>query len=132
VAPTPSPQKPLRDVDLIPLIANEPDQKRYGAHCQQDPRHDGDTARRNPIQIVILVPAQLIFAQAQKGMVVPDRAQIDTANLNIAYCRIVAPASGRVGLRQVDQGNYERANAFRSAPRWRTSDLCFVCPLSDT
>ena len=65
-------------------------------------------------------------------MVVPDRAQIDTANLNIAYCRIVAPASGRVGLRQVDQGNYERANAFRSAPRWRTSDLCFVCPLSDT
>jgi hypothetical protein len=68
---------------LIPLIANEPDQKRYGAHCQQDPRHDGDTARRNPIQMVILVPAQLIFAQAQKGMVVSDRAQIDTANLNM-------------------------------------------------
>jgi multidrug efflux system membrane fusion protein len=35
-----------------------------------------------------------------------DQAQIDAANLNIAYCRIVAPVSGRVGLRQVDQGNY--------------------------
>jgi multidrug efflux system membrane fusion protein len=35
-----------------------------------------------------------------------DQAQIDAANLNIAYCRIVAPISGRIGLRQVDQGNY--------------------------
>jgi membrane fusion protein, multidrug efflux system len=35
-----------------------------------------------------------------------DQAQIDAANLNIAYCRIVAPVSGRIGLRQVDQGNY--------------------------
>ena len=35
-----------------------------------------------------------------------DQAQIDAANLNIAYSRIVAPISGRIGLRQVDQGNY--------------------------
>ena len=35
-----------------------------------------------------------------------DQAQIDTANLNIAYCHIVAPVSGRVGLRLVDPGNY--------------------------
>ena len=35
-----------------------------------------------------------------------DQAQIDTANLNIAYCHIVAPVSGRVGLRHVDPGNY--------------------------
>ena len=35
-----------------------------------------------------------------------DQAQIDAANLNINYCRIVAPVSGRIGLRQVDQGNY--------------------------
>ena len=35
-----------------------------------------------------------------------DQAQIDAANLNIAYCHIVAPISGRIGLRQVDQGNY--------------------------
>jgi membrane fusion protein, multidrug efflux system len=35
-----------------------------------------------------------------------DQAQIDAANLNIAYCRILAPVSGRIGLRLVDQGNY--------------------------
>jgi multidrug efflux system membrane fusion protein len=35
-----------------------------------------------------------------------DQAQIDAANLNIAYTRIVAPISGRIGLRLVDQGNY--------------------------
>ena len=35
-----------------------------------------------------------------------DQAQIDTAKLNIAYCHIVSPVGGRVGLRQVDPGNY--------------------------
>jgi multidrug efflux system membrane fusion protein len=35
-----------------------------------------------------------------------DQAQIDAAKLNIAYAHIVAPVSGRVGLRQVDPGNY--------------------------
>jgi multidrug efflux system membrane fusion protein len=41
-----------------------------------------------------------------KAAVAADQAQIDTAKLNIAYCRIVAPVSGRVGLRLVDPGNY--------------------------
>jgi membrane fusion protein, multidrug efflux system len=41
-----------------------------------------------------------------KAAMASDQAQIDAANLNINYCRIVAPISGRVGLRQVDQGNY--------------------------
>jgi multidrug efflux system membrane fusion protein len=47
------------------------------------------------------------FAVAQdRAAVGADQAQIDTAKLNVAYCRIVAPISGRVGLRQVDPGNY--------------------------
>ena len=47
------------------------------------------------------------FAVAQdKAAIAADQAQIDTAKLNIAYCRIVAPVSGRVGLRLVDPGNY--------------------------
>ena len=47
------------------------------------------------------------FTVAQdKAAVAADQAQIDTAKLNIAYCRIVAPISGRVGLRLVDPGNY--------------------------
>ncbi|HKF72485.1 MAG TPA: MdtA/MuxA family multidrug efflux RND transporter periplasmic adaptor subunit [Stellaceae bacterium] len=45
-----------------------------------------------------------------EGTVVSDQSQVDTAKLNIAYCHIVAPVSGRVGLRQVDAGNYVQAN----------------------
>ena len=35
-----------------------------------------------------------------------DQGQVDNAKLNIAYCNVVAPINGRVGLRQVDEGNY--------------------------
>lgn len=34
-----------------------------------------------------------------------DQSQIDNARLQLAYARITAPTSGRVGLRQVDPGN---------------------------
>jgi multidrug efflux system membrane fusion protein len=54
--------------------------------------------------------AQAALVQQDQGLVIVDQAQIDTAKLNIAYCHIVAPITGRVGLRQVDQGNYVTAN----------------------
>jgi multidrug efflux system membrane fusion protein len=38
-----------------------------------------------------------------------DQAQIDAAKLNIEYARIMAPISGRLGLRLVDPGNYVQA-----------------------
>ena len=41
-----------------------------------------------------------------EGTVATDQGIVDNAKLNLAYCRIVAPVSGRVGLRQVDVGNY--------------------------
>ena len=41
-----------------------------------------------------------------EGAVNTDQALIDSANLNITYCHIVSPVTGRVGLRLVDQGNY--------------------------
>jgi multidrug efflux system membrane fusion protein len=31
---------------------------------------------------------------------------VDSAQLNLTYCHVTAPVPGRVGLRQVDQGNY--------------------------
>ncbi len=43
-----------------------------------------------------------------EGMVEVDEAQIEAAQLNLDYCRITAPIAGRVGLRQVDLGNYVR------------------------
>jgi multidrug efflux system membrane fusion protein len=41
-----------------------------------------------------------------KGVVQADQAQVDTARLNLNYCYIKAPLTGRVGLRLVDPGNY--------------------------
>jgi multidrug efflux system membrane fusion protein len=40
------------------------------------------------------------------GTVDSDQALVHTAELNLQYTHIVSPVSGRVGLRQVDQGNY--------------------------
>jgi membrane fusion protein, multidrug efflux system len=44
-----------------------------------------------------------------EGAVRADQAQIDNQKLQLAYCKIAAPLSGRVGLRLVDQGNMIRA-----------------------
>ena len=40
------------------------------------------------------------------GAVLTDQGQIDAAKLNLAYCHIVSPIAGRVGLQQVNVGNY--------------------------
>ncbi len=45
-----------------------------------------------------------------KGAVGADKAQVETAKLNLVYSRISAPISGRVGLRLVDPGNIVHAN----------------------
>jgi multidrug efflux system membrane fusion protein len=40
------------------------------------------------------------------GTVASDKAQVKTAELNLAYTQIGSPITGKVGLRQVDPGNY--------------------------
>ena len=40
-----------------------------------------------------------------------DQGAVDNAKLNIAYCHIVSPVDGRVGLRQVDPGNYVQTSS---------------------
>jgi multidrug efflux system membrane fusion protein len=49
---------------------------------------------------------QLALVRQYQGQVVTDQAAVDNAKLNLDYCHIVSPVTGRVGLRQVDQGNY--------------------------
>lgn len=39
------------------------------------------------------------------GTVLADKAAVQTAAINLAFCRITSPVAGRVGLRQVDPGN---------------------------
>src|SRR5580704_17527551 len=78
------------------------------ATAQLDLKRYQDLAKTNA------VPRQQLDTQASlvvqyEATLLSDQAQIDTAKLNIAYCHIVAPVGGRVGLRLVDQGNYVTA-----------------------
>ena len=43
------------------------------------------------------------------GIVKSDQGMIDSAKLNLVYCHITAPISGRIGLRLVDPGNIVHA-----------------------
>jgi len=45
-----------------------------------------------------------------EGAVRADQAQIDNEKLQLNYCKITAPLTGRVGLRLVDQGNMIHAS----------------------
>ncbi len=45
----------------------------------------------------------------QEALVNADQASIDNAQATLGYTKIVAPLSGRAGLRQVDQGNIVHA-----------------------
>jgi multidrug efflux system membrane fusion protein len=55
------------------------------------------------------VDTQQSLADQLDGQVRTDQAQIDNAKLEIVYCNITAPFTGRVGLRQVDPGNIVHA-----------------------
>jgi multidrug efflux system membrane fusion protein len=76
-------------------------------------------ARLNLDRYTTLIPSGSIAQQqvdTQKslvdqldGQVRTDQAQIDNAKLQIIYCNITAPFTGRVGLRQVDPGNIVHA-----------------------
>lgn len=55
------------------------------------------------------VDTQASLVKQYEGTVKTDQAAIDSAKLNLTYARITAPVSGRVGLRQVDPGNYVTA-----------------------
>jgi len=56
------------------------------------------------------VDTQKSLVHQLEGTVRFDQAQVDTAKLQLSYCRITAPIGGRVGLRTVDPGNIVHAS----------------------
>ena len=52
---------------------------------------------------------QAALVQQLAGTVRTDQAQVDIAKLNLEYTRVVAPISGRLGLKQVELGSLVRA-----------------------
>jgi multidrug efflux system membrane fusion protein len=49
---------------------------------------------------------QVALVAQDQGTVEADHAAVKAAQVNLQFCHIVSPLDGRVGLRQVDQGNY--------------------------
>ncbi len=98
------PRSPAKQQDEAQLIAANADVKRYTALAAKQ-----DASQQ-----------QLEVAQAKSGQLIAsiamDQAQIDTAKINLAWCYITAPFDGRVGLREIDPGNFIRAAETSSGP----------------
>ena len=74
-----------------------------------------DLARYQYLADKGVIPKQQLDTQASvvnqdDAVIKVDDAQIDNAKLQLTYCRITAPISGRVGLRLVDPGNIAHAS----------------------
>jgi multidrug efflux system membrane fusion protein len=77
------------------------------------------------------VDTQQYLVHQYEGTVKTDQAQVDNAKLNLAYCHIIAPVAGRVGLRQVDQGNYVQtsdANGIVVIAQLKPISVIFTLP----
>jgi multidrug efflux system membrane fusion protein len=69
-----------------------------------------DLDRYNTLIKQDAIPQQTLDAQSAlvtqyEGTIKTDQSQIDNAKLNLIYCHIESPITGRVGLRLVDPGN---------------------------
>lgn len=81
------------------LLKNaEIDSSRYATLLAQDSIASQQTA------------TQQSLVKQYQGTVEIDRSAVNNAKLQLDYARLTAPISGRVGLRQIDQGNMIRAN----------------------
>ncbi len=74
-----------------------------------------DLARYKTLLAQDAIPEQQLATQAAtvkqyEGAIKTDQGAIDSAKLQIVYCHITAPISGRVGLRLVDPGNIVHAS----------------------
>jgi multidrug efflux system membrane fusion protein len=111
----------VKEGDLLILIDPRPYQvqlEQMQAQIFKDQASLRD-ARLNLDRYTTLIPSGSIAQQqvdTQKslvdqldGQVRTDQAQIDNAKLQLVYCNITAPFTGRVGLRQVDPGNIVHA-----------------------
>ncbi|MGA2465928.1 MAG: MdtA/MuxA family multidrug efflux RND transporter periplasmic adaptor subunit [Thermodesulfobacteriota bacterium] len=83
--------------DLAFLKNAQLDLERYRVLWEQDsiPKQQLDT--------------QEALVRQYEGIVKADQGQIDSAKLQLVYCRITAPIGGRIGLRLVDPGNIVHA-----------------------
>ncbi len=79
-------------------------------NAQIDLKRYEELITKNAVSQQILQTQRSTVAQAE-ATVKNDQATIAGAKLNLIYCHITAPISGRIGLRLVDSGNFVSAAA---------------------
>src|SRR4029077_19252076 len=79
-------------------------------NAQIDLKRYEDLITKNAVSQQILQTHGSTGAQTQ-ATITTDQANIDSAKLNLTYCHITAPITGRIGLRLVDPGNFVSAGA---------------------
>jgi multidrug efflux system membrane fusion protein len=118
--------QPVKEGDLLVDIDPRPYQAQLTQYEGQLIRDQSlldnariDLARYQQLIGKKAVPEQTLATQRSlvtqyEGTVKSDQGQIDTVKLNIVYCHITAPITGRLGLRLVDPGNYVQVGSSTS------------------
>lgn len=105
--------------DQAALANAEVDLKRYQTLVAQN------SVARQTLDTQVATVAQ------DKATIQSDQAAIDTQKLNLTYAHITAPVDGRVGLRQVDPGNYVQtgdANGLVVITKLQPISVIFTVP----
>lgn len=77
------------------------------------------------------VETQRALVRQLEGTIKADQAAVGTQKLNLTYARITSPVTGRVGLRQIDPGNYVSpgdANGIVVVTEVTPIDVLFTIP----
>jgi len=77
------------------------------------------------------VDTQVATAKQLEGTIAIDRGQVQQAQINLGYTRVIAPVTGRVGLKVVDVGNYigaGDANGIAVVTTLQPIDVEFAVP----
>jgi membrane fusion protein, multidrug efflux system len=77
---------------------------------------------------------QTALVKQDEGVVESDKANVQTAAINLGYTRITSPIAGRVGLRQVDVGNLIQAgqsNGIAVVTQLQPISVLFSLPEDD-
>jgi multidrug efflux system membrane fusion protein len=79
-----------------------------------------DLARYRALQAQNAIANQTVDTQSalvkqDEGTVLADQGTVAAANVNLGWCRIVSPVTGRVGVRLVDPGNLVSSSGSASS-----------------
>lgn len=74
---------------------------------------------------------QAAMVKSDAAILKADQASIDSAKLDLTYCNIRAPITGRVGLRLVDPGNYVQAGSTGLLVITQINPITVIFPISE-